>query len=352
MTITGSLKRVFCAAAVMALTASGAFADYREQLSGRTLNVMVGFSNSGGGARFWSLFSTHMRRHLPDTIIRAEFKDGPLAVTGIGELYQTEVGSLAIGLIRPPELAFVQIDDPAAIAGDLRDAHWLLSVENLSYIMAARANLKLDLDQLRNPAEPLILPVSDPLSTASRVSVLLSAITGIPTRNVVGFDRSARAATLMAGDADLLTLGLTSELEALITSGDVVPLYSIVGDDLSALDPSLPALADFLTPDAPESVAAFVQSARGMGRAFFAAPNTDPADVAALTALLEAIVKDPDFIKDAQLQGIPIAAKSGEALAQQIDALIPSDDAARALILNAYACGLEMSLNPRHECTY
>ncbi len=352
MLIMRDLRRVLCAIGLIFLTASSAFADYREQLSGRTLDVMVGFSNSGGGARFWSLFSTHMRKHLPDTIIRAEFKDGPLAVTGIGELYQTEAGSLAIGLIRPPELAFVQIDDPAAITGDLRKAHWLLSVENLSYIMAARAGLPVDPQQLRAPAETLILPVSDPLSTASRVSVLLSAITGIATRNVVGFNRSARSAALLAGDVDLLTVGLTSDLESVIASGDVVPLYSIVGDDFSALDPSLPTLDDFLSPDAPDTVVTFVQSARGMGRAFFAPPNTDPADVAALSELMQAIVTDPDFIQDAQLQGIPIAAKSGEALSQQIDALIPSDETARTLILNAYACGLEMSLNPAHTCSY
>jgi hypothetical protein len=86
------LKRIFCVATVLLLTGTSAVADYREQLSGRTLDVMVGFSNSGGGARFWSLFSSHMRKHLPDTIIRAEFRDGPLAVAGIEDLYQTEAG--------------------------------------------------------------------------------------------------------------------------------------------------------------------------------------------------------------------------------------------------------------------
>lgn len=186
------VRRVVIGLVSALVMATSANAEYREQLSGRTLDVMVGFSNSGGGAKFWSLFSTHLRRHLPDTIIRAEFKDGPLAVKGVGELFEAEQGALAIGLVRPPELAFVQIDSPEDVTYELRDAHWLLSVENLSYIMAARNGLPTDIESLRSSGETLILPVSDALSTSSRVSILLSAVTNIPTRNVVGFKRSAR----------------------------------------------------------------------------------------------------------------------------------------------------------------
>jgi tripartite-type tricarboxylate transporter receptor subunit TctC len=145
---------------------------------------------------------------------------------------------------------------------------------------------------------------------------------------------------------------MDSALTPVIASGDLVPLYKIVGDDFSALDASTPDLSDYLRPDAPDSVVAFIRSARGMGRAFFAPPATDPADVAALRDLLEAIVTDPQFIHDAQLKGIPIAAKSGAVLTQQIEALIPKDEAARSAILNTYACGLEMSVNPRHECNF
>lgn len=352
MSIGNVVRRTLCAAVLSIVASTGALADYREQLSGRTLDVMVGFSNSGGGARLWSLLSTHMRRHLPETIIRAEFKDGPLAVKGLSEIYETEPGSLAIGLIRPPELAFVQIDRPEDIPVDLRAAHWLMSVENLSYIMAVRADLTTDPEQLRNQSDPLILPASDPLSTASRVSVLLSAVTDIPTRNVVGFNRSARAKALLAGDVDLLTIGVDSTLATVVASGDLVPLYKIAGDDFSALDAATPDLQDYLRDDAPESVVAFIRSARGMGRAFFAPPGMDAADVAAIGELLEAIVADPEFIQDAQIKGIPVFAKSGQILTQEIDALIPEDDVARTRILNAYACGLAMSLDPGHECEF
>lgn len=334
------------------LFSTSAAADYKEQLAGRQLDVMVGFSNSGGGARFWDLFSTHLRQHLPDTIIRAEFNDGPLAVKAVGELYDAEDDTLTIGLIRPPELAFFQIDNPDEVTYELRDAHWLLSVENLSYIMTARKGLATDPVSLRSGAGELILPVGDALSTASRISVLLSAVTDIPARNVVGFNRSARKKAILAGDVDLLSIGLDPALVSVIKSGDLEVLYKIVGDDFSALEEDTSDLSAFLRADAPETVVNFIQSARGMGRAFFTPPGTSPADVAALREVLEAVVADPDFIADAELKGIPINEKSGDNLTNQVFALIPGSDTEREAILNAYNCGLEMVLAPEHECAF
>jgi tripartite-type tricarboxylate transporter receptor subunit TctC len=345
-------KRSLVATIFFALSTTSVVADYREQLSGRTMDVMVGFSNSGSGARFWQLVSTHMRRHLPDTVIRVEFKDGTQTAEGISDLYQTEPGSLAIGLIRPPELAFGQIYAPETLNENLRDAHWLMSVENLSYIMVARRGLPTDATTLQSQDAPLILPVNDPLATATVVSVLLSAVTGIPVRTVVGFGRSARTAALLAGDVDMLTLGIDPSIDALIAGDEIAPVYKIVGDDFSTLDPALPDLEMFLRDDAPKTVVNFIRSARGMGRAFFAPPNTDPDDVAALIQLFEAIHADPAFVQDATVNGITIAAKSGDVLSRQIDDLVPTDETALDAILNAYQCGLEMGQDAGYSCDF
>jgi tripartite-type tricarboxylate transporter receptor subunit TctC len=346
------LKKTLLSAAILAVTATGSFADYKEQLSGRTIDVMVGFSNSGSGARFWNLFSDHMRRLAPDTRVRAEFKDGPLTAVGLEELYETQEGGLALGLIRPPELAFKQILRPEEVNVNLRDAHWLLSVENISFIMAGKRDLFEDVAELQNPDEAFLLPVNDPLATATVVSVLLSAVTNTPTRTVVGFGRSDRTKALVAGDVDLLTLGVEPSIVALIESGDIVPIYKIVGDDFTVVEDAIPDLSAFVADEVDPGVVAFIRSARGMGRAFFAPPGVTPEDVVAMQELLEAVVTDPDFIQEAQLNGVPIAALSGDILTQQIGALVPDAEVARASILATYECGLAMALDTEHSCDF
>lgn len=346
------LKQLAVSAAFLLATATGTFADYKEQLSGRTIDVMVGFSNSGSGARFWNLFSTHMRRQVPDTRIRAVFKDGPLTASGIEELYQVEAGRLAMGLIRPPELAFAAIANPEANSENLRDASWLLSIENVSFLMAARRGLYVDPIELQTRDTPLLLPVNDPLATATVVSVLLSAVTGIPTRTVVGFGRSERTKALVAGDIDLLTIGLEPSIIALIESGDIKPVYKIVGDDFSGLDETIPDVSEFVRGDVPEGVVPFIRNARGMGRAFFAPPGVAPEDVIALQELLEAVVTDPEFIQEAQINGVPIAAAYGDILTQQIGSLLPDNEVQRASILKTYECGLEMAQDATYACDF
>ncbi|MEL6168562.1 MAG: hypothetical protein AAFR35_07710 [Pseudomonadota bacterium] len=346
------LRRAIVAAGLLAMASTGAHADYKEQLAGRKIDVMVGFSNSGSGARFWNLFSTHMRRQVPDTRIRAVFKDGPLTAEGIKELYGSEAGDLALGLIRPPEVAFTQILTPEAVTENFREANWLLSVENISFVMAAKRDLFEDPASLQAATSPYLLPVNDPLATATVVSVLLSAVTNIPTRTVVGFGRSARTKALVAGDVDLLTLGIEPNIVALIDSGDIKPVYKIVGDDFGGLDPDTPDVTAFVGDDVPLEVIDFIRAARGMGRAFFAPPGLADEDVAALRDMLEAVVSDPDFLQEAIVNGIPVEAKSGDVLSQQIETLIPKDETARATILSTYECGLAMSQNAGHTCPY
>src|SRR5262245_20049112 len=52
-----------------------AVAGEASRLDGRTLDVLVGFSNTGGGANFWRVFSEALKRHLPGTTVRARFDD-------------------------------------------------------------------------------------------------------------------------------------------------------------------------------------------------------------------------------------------------------------------------------------
>lgn len=169
-----------------------------NQLADRTLEVMIGFSNTGGGARFWNVFSKELRKKLPKTIIRARFNDTASGVSGTSDLFNLEKGALAIGFVRPLEIAFAQINERTEVDFDLRDANWISGVEKDSFIMAARCELPTDPAELRKMEPQLILPVSDILATHATVGILLNAVTGIPAKIVVGFKKSDRKRALIA----------------------------------------------------------------------------------------------------------------------------------------------------------
>lgn len=323
-----------------------------QQLAGRTLDVMVGFSNTGGGARFWNVFSKELRKRLPGTPIRTRFNDTGSGVDGTSDLFGRTQGALAIGFVRPPEIAFAQFNGREDVDFDFRQAQWIAGVEKESFIMAARSGLPTDPDVLRAAEPQTILPVSDILATHATVGILLNAVTGIPAKIVVGFKKSDRMRALLAGDVDFYTIAADAKLEPLLASGDIMPLYTISGDDFPvAMGPAEP-LESFLVADAPATVVGFIKSARGMGRAFFAPPSVSDEDLAALRSLFQDILSDPEFVTKAAQEGVPVAAVTGETVAGQLQELLTSDPTQKLLLDQAYACGLAMSRGEATRCDF
>ena len=217
-------------ALALLLPAQGWAADPDPRLEGRTLDVLVGFSNTGDGARFWNLFSGALRRHLPKTVIRARFDDTARGAKGTSDLFSLPEGSLAVGFVRPPDVAFAQARKLEGVDYDLHQAKWIAGVEKESFVMVARRGLPVEPQALRATGNGPIMPVSDILATHATVGVLLNAVTGIAAKVVVGFGNSARLKSVLAGDADFYTAAADQELKPLFESGDVQALYTIVGE--------------------------------------------------------------------------------------------------------------------------
>ncbi|MCR9238266.1 MAG: hypothetical protein NXI17_16475 [Alphaproteobacteria bacterium] len=340
---------VFCLALI-----GGSFAQSgpEQQLAGRTLDVMVGFSNTGGGARFWNVFSQELRKRLPATPVRTRFNDTGSGVDGTSDLFGRSKGVLAIGFVRPPEIAFAQLNERADVDFDFRQAQWIAGVEVESFIMAARRGLPWEPDVLRTLEPQTILPVSDILATHATVGILLNAVTGIPSKIVIGFKKSDRLRSLLAADVDFYTIAADAKLEPLLASGDIKALYTITGEDFPAAMGAVEPLESFLVPDAPASVVAFIKSARGMGRAFYAPPSVADEDVAALRSLFHDILSDPDFVERAAQEGVPVAAVASETVEAQLQELLTSDPAQKLLLDTAYACGLAMSRGKVTRCDF
>ncbi|MEO1398918.1 MAG: hypothetical protein AAFU56_08650, partial [Pseudomonadota bacterium] len=254
---------------LISAVASPALADARTQLAGRTLNIMVGFSSTGGGAQVWKLVSRVLREKLPDTIIRTRFRDADNALLGTNEMFELPAGSLAVGFVRPPELVFAQIAGRKGVNYDLRQAHWVADLEARTVVMASKKGLTKDFAELKNPAEPHLLPINDHSSVFGRASVLLGAVTGIPSKIVIGFGSSARRKALLAGDIDMVPVAVDYKTLPLFESGDIEALYVISGDDLPPSIKDTPPLSAALQSDAPEKIASMIETSTGLGRAFF-----------------------------------------------------------------------------------
>ena len=321
-----------------------------EHFKGRTLDVVVAFSNQGGGSRFWGIFSDALRRQLPDTVIRTRFNDAGSGTSAANELFALPPGSLAVGFARATELAFAQAQGHDDVRYDMSQAKWIQAVERTSHFMAGRRDLPLDIKALRNMK--LVIPADEIGDTQTIASTMLNALTGIHGRIVVGFGGSERVRALVVGDADLYTEA-ADEVNELLDTGELVSVYVIGGgNNYSTKVDQSRTLQTVLVPGAPADVVDYVVAARTLGRAFFAPPGVSDADAAILRLAFEAATKDPELIAAATKNQVPLAYVPHEEVEQKLKLILLTDPALKAAVEHTYDCGKQMSDGTLDQCDF
>lgn len=322
----------------------------QKQLAGRTLDVIVAFSNTGGGARFWGIFSDALKKRLPDTVIRGRFDDAGSGTSAANTLFAMPEGSLAVGFARPAEVAFAQAEGREDVHYDLAKANFIQAVELETQLMVGRRGLPTDIAELRK-LRPTI-PVHEITDTASIAAIMLNAITGVRGRIVVGFDNASRTRALVTGEADMYTQSIDGDVEPLLASGEVVSVYVIAGTKQFANVDASKTLAGVTMPGVPEALVDYLVATRALGRAFYAPPGVSAADVDALRTVFREVTTDPEFIAAAGAQKVPVAYVPGVDVGHMIDLLLLNDPVQKAQVQHAYECGMQMSQGTLEVCDF
>lgn len=344
-------KLILSAAAAVVCIFGSSNVSAQSVLDDRTIEVQIGFSNSGGGARFWNAFFPHLRDQLSNTRIRPVFNDAANGARAVSAVLNDDTDAIKVGFVRAPEIALAEFFEKPEIDFQFADANWLLGVEQEGFVMAARSGLPTDPDVLRTSGDKLFVPVSDIEATHATAAILLNAITGIPAEIVVGFKRSARQRALIAGEVAFYTIAMDDELKGLIDEGLIQELYTIVPDATGAFKPAA-NLEDYVFGSPPEVVIDYMKASRAMGRGFFTESGLSDEELEALRVAFASALKSDGFAKDAKEQGVPFSFVDADAFGAQARALSTFSDDERAQIEAAYQCGLEMSEGTKENCGY
>ncbi|RYE08699.1 MAG: hypothetical protein EOP22_12310 [Hyphomicrobiales bacterium] len=346
------MRKILAVLTILIIGSASATADdaARAQLAGKTIDVIVAFSNSGGGARFWAIYAEALRRQLPDTTIRARFNDAGSGSSAANELFDLPEGAIGVGFVRPAELAFAQTEGREDVDFDLRKVKWIEAVERETHFMAGRKGLPTSAEELREV--PLIIPSNAVSDTNSIIAALLNAVTGMHGRIVIGFNNADRLRALIAGDGDMYTQATDREIMTLLEAGEITSVYVIEGDDLPANVDTSKTLQTFLVDGAPRLVVDYIIAARTLGRAFYAAPGVSDADVAALRSVFQDAMSDPVFVAEAERQTVPIAHVPHNEVESKMSMLLLEDPALKAAVDHAYQCGLAMSAGTLESCDF
>jgi tripartite-type tricarboxylate transporter receptor subunit TctC len=289
---------------------------------GKTLRFTVVYEPGGTYDLYSRLVILHLGKHIPgNPSVVIQYMPGAGGMVGTVNLYEkAERDGTQLGML-PRDIAVNQMLHPEAARYDAKRFSWIGRVASYTGVMLvmSRTGVKTA-DDLRKDD---VVAGSWGNTTDSFVTpTLLNALAGAHFKIVTGYRGAADVdLAIERGEADARvaswTALKTTRGEWLKDGRIVVPFQT--GLKRHADLPDLPLMSDLATSDDGRRILEFMNSDSSVGWNVIAPPGVPADRVAALRDAFDATVRDPDFLADAQKQGLEITPGSGGEVQQVVE---------------------------------
>jgi tripartite-type tricarboxylate transporter receptor subunit TctC len=312
---------VVASLAVMAglISAGSARAQSAEEFfKGKTLRFTVVYEPGGTYDLYSRLVIVHLPKHIPgNPAIVVQYMPGAGGMVGTVNLYEKAArDGTQLGML-PRDIAVNQMLHPDAARYDAKRFSWIGRVASYTGVMVvmSRTGVKTAEDlRTRQVVAGAWGNTTDSFVTPT----LLNALAGTRFKIVTGYRGAADVdLAIERGEADARVASWTAlkstRAEWLKDGRIVVPFQT--GLKRHADLPDLPLISDLAQSDDGRRILEFMNSDASVGWNVIAPPEVPADRVAALRGALAATMRDPDFLADAQKQGLEIVPGSGEEVA-------------------------------------
>ena len=327
-----ALHKLIRSTALLALSVGVTFApacsrrsastDADARFQGQIVQIVVGRTAGGTYDLYTRAIAQHLGRHLPgDPKVVVENMPGAGGLLALKYLaHQARPDGLTIGLVGLPGILAQVTDDPEA-QEDASHLHALGSPSDDVPVCVFSRTSQIDLDAWRSGKTRPRLGVT---SYGTQIHVNTSLITTalhLPAQMILGYKGTAEIRQAMTSrEIEGSCVGLDAYVSTFEPKDEYLVAVQLGGEpsDLAGV----PALSNLVTDEPGKEL---VDAARLMGRVsrFYAAPADTPGEtVALLRKAFDDTMRDPEFLRTAQLAHLPINPRSGVRIDQSVAELL------------------------------
>lgn len=296
----------FLACCLIALTAPQAALAQADFYKGKTITVIVGTRVGGSIGNTSLIVSRHLGRYIPgNPAVILRQMPGGAHLNATNHVYNVaEADGLTI-LGSNPAIAMAQLAKVQQVRFDVRQFQWLGSTGPDGTLFAIRANLPYKtFKDLLNAKEDIVVGTTGPGSNSYDVPLLLKEFAGARFKLLTGFQANGDIRlALERGEADGWS-ALSTPVRQATTSGAVRPLVrgriAVKGFE------HLPVDEDLTPPGVGRSLMIIRGTPLAIGKPFGVRPGVPADRVAILREALAKVVRDPQFLADAEKMQIDI----------------------------------------------
>ncbi len=285
--------------------------------AGKIVNLIVSTSAGGAYDTYSRILARHMPRFIPgNPTIVVQNRSGSKVVTA----------NYIFGIAKPDGLTFSmaaaglfnsELSGEEGVNYKFADFTWIGNMNSKAQILYTKGSLGIktpkDLQAYKGP--PLRNGYPDKSAGAYTSALLIEKILGIEFKYVFGF--SGSSARHLAMEQNILDAS-SDALDTMLASrpnwikDGYVNLVLQCGIKRHATAPDIPALGEFAANDMDKAMVQLADMAQIMGRPLQAPPGIPADRVAILRKAFVDTLKDPQFLAEAQKNGMPIDIIDGE----------------------------------------
>lgn len=300
-------------------SAAHAQADFYK---GKTITVVVGTRVGGSIGNTSLIVSRHIGRHIPGnpTVILRQMPGGAHLNATNHVFNVAEADGLTI-LGSNPAIAMGQLAKVQAVRFDVRQFQWLGSTGPDGTLFAIRANLPYkSFKELQTSKEDIVVGSTGPGSNSHDVPMLLKEFAGARFRLLAGFQANGDIRlALERGEVDGWS-ALATPIRQAAAAGTVRPLVRGRGA-VKGFD-HLPVDEELTPPGIGRSLMVIRGTPLAIGKPFAVRPGVPADRLAMLRDAFAKVVRDPQFLADADKMQLDINPLSADQVNKDFAAMM------------------------------
>ncbi len=322
-----------------AIRPAGAQDDF---YSGKTIQMLIGFSAGGGYDLYGRTLARYLGRHIP-----GQPQIVPENMPGAGSLklvnYLANVApkdGTAIGIFAPGIIAEPLLGHAEGALFDATKVGWLGSVSQEVSVCAFMATTGI-----ATPADmrtkPTVIGASGGGAESDVFATVLRNMFRMPIRIVTGYPGGTEITLAMQrrevdGRCGWSWTSLLSRNKAMLTGKEInVVLQVALTKDADPYLAGVPVIMDLTDDPAERAALKLIVSRQTMARPFAVPPGVPPPRLAMLRDAFDATVKDADFLAEAKTADLDVQPVPGVAVETLIKDIYASPPAAIKLATEA-----------------
>ena len=277
---------------------------------GKTISINIGFPPGGSYDIYARLAAAHMSKHIPgEPKFIVQNKPGGIGVLRSFYDIAPRDGS-TIGIF-PETIAIVQLTHPEIGKWKVQDLSYIGSFANVNAVFMVRKGAPATtVEELKKT--PINVGCNSPLGVSYINPAIVKTFGGLQFKIICGYPGTASLPiALERGEIDMVTGAWTAwKNRPEVTKGDVIPIIQSGLARHKEL-PNVPLMQEVISDPIGRKVAEFMSAGSAIGRALIAPPQVPAERIAALRQAFDQLVKDPDFLSQAEKMGAELDPKSG-----------------------------------------